>query len=167
MAKVLTSFPEKHFKRKQKPQRAWIWHWLFTLNYVECCVIGTLHVFVNQEKKQLKAERLLHILTINQYFYSFNKSHRSLRVQVQDRRIWNLWKLQPFQRSVIRVPRMKTSLTLKKMTVMMMMTEVSFNTTIWQIFSTHILNFLGHVKAIAGKKNRENVRGNFLLFFTF
>ena len=26
----------------------------------------------------------------------------------------------------------------------MMMTEVSFNTTIWQIFSSHILNFLGH-----------------------
>ena len=95
-------------------------------------------------EKQLKAERLLHILTINQYFYSFNKSHPSLRVQVQDRRIWNLWKLPPFQRSVIRVPRMKTSLTLKKMTVMMMMTEVSFNTTIWQIFSSHILNFLGH-----------------------
>ena len=48
---------------------------------------------------------------------------------------------------------------------MMMMTEVSFNTTIWQIFSTHILNFLEHEKVIAGKKNRENVRGSFLLFF--
>ena len=61
---------------------------------------------------------------IKSIFYSFNKSHPSLRVQVQDRRIWNLWKLPPFQRSVIRLPRMKTSLTLKKMTVMMMLTKV-------------------------------------------
>ena len=102
-------------------------------------------------EKQLKAERLLHILTINQYFYSFNKSHPSLRVQVQDRRIWSLWKLPPFQRSVIRVPRMKTSLTLKKMTVMMTMTEVSLielHFAIWRAFRFVFLqNFLKKIES--------------------
>ena len=42
-------FLKKHFKRKQKPQRAWIWHWLFTLNYVECCVISNLFVTSKNE----------------------------------------------------------------------------------------------------------------------
>ena len=90
---------------------------------------------------------------IKSIFYSFNKSHPSLRVQVQDRRIWNLWKLPPFQRSVIRLPRMKTSLTLKKMTVMMMLTKV--RTTKFSIFSPLRSDKTFKLQEI-GQKNREN-----------
>ena len=113
-------------------------------------------------EKQLKAERLLHILTINQYFYSFNKSHPSLRVQVQDRRIWSLWKLPPFQRSVIRVPKMKTSLTLKKMTVMMTMTEVSLIKllfAIWRVFFRFF--FFAKFRKKSSAKNSSNGRSPF------
>ena len=49
------------------------------------------------------------------FFFSYNKSHQSLLDRVP---IWSLWKPLPFRRSVIHLPKTKTSLTLKKMTTM-------------------------------------------------